>query len=293
MITVVIPTYNRAHLLPKIVPTYLQNGVTKIIIVDDASTDNTREVVRELVKEIPIIQYFRQKVNSKQAAAKNVGIDNTDTEWIYFGDDDSILMPNSINILFETCIKYNAEICGAKALYMQTEEDEKDPLTYVEKMDLPLPKNKKIADLDILKGNFIYSFNEPIEVPYVHASALVKTSIAKKIKFDPEYIGNCYREETDFFLRANLAGAKIMYNSKAVQVNLPRKISTGGAHSSNKLKWYYYTLINNHRFITKIWEAVRKKYKNAAPGIIVEVRFISKMLRAGFRNFIVNKLLKH
>lgn len=151
-------------------------------------------------------------------------------------------MPNSINILFETCIKYNAEICGAKALYMQTEEDEKDPLTYVEKMDLPLPKNKNLQTLDILEGNFIYSFNEPIEVPYVHASALVKTSIARKIKFDPEYIGNCYREETDFFLRANLAGAKIMYNSKLCR-NLPRKISTGGAHSSNKLKCIYYVIL--------------------------------------------------
>lgn len=292
MITVIIPTYNRAHLLPKIIPSYLQQRVSKIIIVDDASTDNTPEVVGELVKEIPIIQYFRQKVNSKQAAAKNVGIDNTYTEWIYFGDDDSILMPNSINILFETCIKYNAEICGAKALYMQTEEDEKDPLTYVEKMDLPLPKNKKIADLDILKGNFIYSFNEPIEVPYVHASALVKTSIAKKIKFDPEYIGNCYREETDFFLRANLAGAKIMYNSKAVQANLPRKLATGGAHSSSKLKWYYYTIVNNHRFIKKNWRAVRNKYDNASPALIMEAKFISKMILGGARNYINNKFKK-
>ena len=292
MITVVIPTYNRAHLLPKIVPTYLQNGVSKIIIVDDASTDNTPEVVKELVKKIPIIQYIRQKVNSKQAAAKNVGIDNTDTEWIYFGDDDSILMPNSINILFETCIKYNAEICGAKALYMQTEEDEKDPLTYVEKMDLPLPRNKKIADLDILEGNFIYSFNEPIEVPYVHASALVKTSIARKIKFDPEYIGNCYREETDFFLRANLAGAKIMYHSKAVQANLPRKLAKGGAHSSSKLKWYYYTIVNNHRFIKKNWRAVRNKYDNASPALIMEAKFISKMILGGARNYINNKFKK-
>ena len=292
MITVIIPTYNRAHLLPKIIPSYLQQRVSKIIIVDDASTDNTPEVVRELVKEIPIIQYFRQKVNSKQAAAKNVGIDNTYTEWIYFGDDDSILMPNSINILFETCIKYNAEICGAKALYMQTEEDEKDPLTYVEKMDLPLPRNKKIADLDILEGNFIYSFNEPIEVPYVHASALVKTSIAKKIKFDPEYIGNCYREETDFFLRANLAGAKIMYNYKAVQANLPRKLATGGAHSSSKLKWYYYTIVNNHRFIKKNWRAVRNKYDNASPALIMEAKFISKMILGGARNYINNKFKK-
>ena len=50
MITVIIPTYNRAHLLPKIIPSYLQQRVSKIIIVDDASTDNTQEVVRELVK---------------------------------------------------------------------------------------------------------------------------------------------------------------------------------------------------------------------------------------------------
>ena len=292
MITVIIPTYNRAHLLPKIVPTYLQNGVSKIIIVDDASTDNTTEVVQELIKEMPIIQYIRQKVNSKQTVAKNTGIDNTDTEWIYFGDDDSVLLPGCIDILLNTCIKYNADICGGKALYMQTEEDQINYEAYVKKMDIPLPKNKKIADLDILEGNFIYSFDSPIELPYVHASALVKTSIAKKIKFEPAFIGNCYREETDFFIRANLAGAKIMYNSKAVQANLPRKLATGGAHSSSKLKWYYYTIVNNHRFIKKNWRAVRNKYDNASPALIMEAKFISKMILGGARNYINNKFKK-
>lgn len=293
MITVVIPTYNRAHLLHKTIPTYLQEGVSKIIVVDDASTDNTEEVVKKLMGELPTIQYYRQKINSKQTVAKNTGIDHTDTEWIYFGDDDSILMPGSIKALLDTCIKHKADICGAKALYMQTEEDEKSSESFVKKMDIPLPASNKIADLDTLEGNFIYSFENAVELPYVHASALVKSEIAKKLKFDPEYTGNCYREETDFFLRANLAGAKIMYNSKAVQVNLPRKKATGGAHSSNKLKWYYYTFVNNHRFLKKNWKAVRKKYKNTSPAIIVETKFIARMLKSGTENFFLNKVFKH
>lgn len=286
MITVIIPSYNRAHLLPQIIPSYLQPGVVKILLVDDASTDNTSLVMEKLCKEIKNLVYIKLEKNLKQVYAKNIGIDKAETDWIYFGDDDSILIPGSITSLLDTCQRYQADICGAKALYMQTEEDAEDLDKFLKKTDVLLPEGKMIADIKNVEGNFHYSVNTPKEVEFTHAGALVRTAIAKKIKYDEHYVGNCYREETDFFIRAKLLGAKIMYNSNAVQVNLPRKIAKGGSHSAGKLKWYYYTIVNNHYFMKKNWPAICKKYNIRTPAILIEIRFVFKLVRSAVKNVI-------
>lgn len=104
-VSVIMPSFNRAHLLPLTIPTYLQEDVLELIIVDDCSTDNTQSVVAELQKEYPQIVYVRNQRNSKQTFSKNVGIGLAKGEYIYFGDDDSILLPNSIKYLKETLTK--------------------------------------------------------------------------------------------------------------------------------------------------------------------------------------------
>lgn len=280
MITVIIPSYNRAHLLEKILPTYLQKNVSKILLIDDASTDNTSEIIKKIEKNIPELEYIRLEKNSKQVFAKNVGIEKTKTEWVYFGDDDSVLLPGSLDKLLETCLLNDADICGGKALYQDKEDD---IVEFVKKNDIIINSNN-IANIKNLTAKFNYSVKEPIEVNFTHASALVKTELAKKIKFDTNYIGNCYREETDFFIRCKLSGAKLFYNSDAVQVNLPRKLATGGSHSSGKLKWYYYTIINNHYFMKKNWEKIRNNFKNVQPAFLVESKFITNLLFSAISN---------
>ena len=105
-VTVVIPSYNRAKILPKTIPTYLQPDVNELIIIDDCSSDNTEQVVKKLQKKYPIIKYFTNEVNSKQTFSKNVGIKNATCDYIYFGDDDSIIKPGTIKRLIEVKEKF-------------------------------------------------------------------------------------------------------------------------------------------------------------------------------------------
>lgn len=284
MISVIIPTYNRAHLLPLTVPSYKDQLVSEIIIIDDCSTDNTKEVCLALIKETPSIKYYRLPVNSKQVAAKNLGILRAKNEWLYFGDDDSVLVEGSILELFNVAISRNADIVGAKSLYMP--DNRLSVEQYVAKMDQIIPNIAEICDLKKMRANFHYSTSTPIEVPFVQASALVKKSVAEPLKFDINFKGNCYREETDFFLRAHLKGHKIMYNSKAVQVNLPRLMSTGGAHSRSKLYWYISAISNNWYFLNKNWNSVRSVYKDFSPKEIMQAKFIWSTIWAGFNNLI-------
>lgn len=258
-ISVIVPSFNRAKLLPITLPTYLQEDVIELIVVDDCSTDNTKEVVLELQKKYPNIRYIRNEKNSKQTFSKNVGIGMAKGNYVYWGDDDSVLYPDAIHFLKETIIKTGAQICGAKALYLPLEYDNRIE-EYVEIMDTLCPKDEVIADIRTVTAHFIYSTPAPIEVPFCHACALVEKELAQKNMFDVNYIGNAYREETDFFIRCLLSGAKIMYDSRAVQINLPRQMTSGGAHSMGRVRWYMNTIRNNWYFLKKNGKAIQKHY---------------------------------
>ena len=258
-ISVIVPSYNRANLLATTLPTYIQDNVTELIVVDDCSTDDTENVVAGLQKKYPLIRYVRNKVNSKQPYSNNVGIRLAKGDYVYFGDDDSILLSGSMAFLKETLEKNGADICGAKALYLPLKYKEHVD-EYVKLMDVCLPSGEKVADIKKIKTKFNYSVPIPVEVPFCQACALMKKELALKILFDVNYTGNAYREETDFFLRCSLEGARILYDSRAVQVNLPRETVSGGAHSMGRVRWYINTIQNNWYFLKKNAKAIQAHY---------------------------------
>jgi glycosyltransferase involved in cell wall biosynthesis len=261
-ISVIVPSYNRAVLLGRTLPTYLQPEVGELILIDDCSTDDTYAVVDGLAAKYGRIRYIRSERNLKQTHAKNLGIAAAHLPFVYFGDDDSLLLAGSMARLLATMAELDADIVGARAPYMETEEDEANPETFANRcsrLDGPLVEARS------LRTRFDRITDGPIEAPFVHAAFLTRRDLAAMIMFDESYTGSCYREETDFLVRAKASGAKIVYESRAVQANLPRFRAGGGAHGepdnagqvkafpfiSRKLRYFADVLDNNHRFLKK------------------------------------------
>jgi len=95
-VSVIIPTYNRANYLRSAIQSVLNQTFKdlEIIVVDDASTDNTRQVVHEIVDDR--IHYIAHKKNRGGARAKNTGIKNSEGEFIAFLDDDDLWIPTKL-----------------------------------------------------------------------------------------------------------------------------------------------------------------------------------------------------
>ena len=95
-ISVIIPTHNRSSLLVKAVES--ARGQTyrafEIIIVDDASEDDTKETVKGLLNDQ--VKYIRLETSHGGSGARNVGIEATRGKYVAFLDDDDFWLPEKL-----------------------------------------------------------------------------------------------------------------------------------------------------------------------------------------------------
>ena len=95
LFSIVIPTYNRAHLIGKTIETVLRQEFQdfEILVVDDGSKDNTSDVVKKFTDSR--IQYFK-KENAERGAARNYGVARAKGSYINFFDSDDLMYPNHL-----------------------------------------------------------------------------------------------------------------------------------------------------------------------------------------------------
>jgi glycosyltransferase involved in cell wall biosynthesis len=94
MISIIIPTYNRAHFIANAIQSIIHQTYQEweLIIVNDGSTDNTEDVVNPYLKD-KRIRYFK-KENTGAAHSRNVGVLLAKHKWISFLDSDDEAKPN-------------------------------------------------------------------------------------------------------------------------------------------------------------------------------------------------------
>ncbi|MEQ9489400.1 MAG: glycosyltransferase family 2 protein [Alphaproteobacteria bacterium] len=120
-VSVVIPTWNRAHCISDCINSVLNQTVSadEIIVVDDGSTDNTWEILLKFEKKgiIPIWQR-----NSGVSVARNAGILRAKSGWVAFLDSDDCWLPDRLEVFhrdIESCSEdvgvhiSNALICDS------------------------------------------------------------------------------------------------------------------------------------------------------------------------------------
>ncbi|MES2218855.1 MAG: glycosyltransferase family 2 protein [Pseudomonadota bacterium] len=99
LVSVIIPTHNREASLQRAVASVLAQTCQdfEIIIVNDASTDNTREYLAALVRDDKRIQVFTNVQSLGGSRSRNVGIAAAKGQWIAFLDDDDTWLPMKLS----------------------------------------------------------------------------------------------------------------------------------------------------------------------------------------------------
>ena len=96
--SIILPTYNRASFLTRSIGSVIKQDFLdwELIVIDDGSTDHTKEVVNSF--NDPRIKYFYQE-NSERSAARNKGIDQANSDWVCFLDSDDEYLPEHLEVI--------------------------------------------------------------------------------------------------------------------------------------------------------------------------------------------------
>lgn len=148
LISVIVPTYNRAHIISRAIRSIFSQGYDyiEVIIVDDASSDNTEEVVKAFQKDNII--YRRLSNNSGASAARNEGINIAKGDFIAFLDSDDEWLSDMINRQL-AIFKNNPTIDASFTAFIRHYGNNPEYIAPTKKNN-----NKKMLE-SLLRNNFI------------------------------------------------------------------------------------------------------------------------------------------
>lgn len=188
--SVIIPTFNRAELIVRTLKSVLKQDYQhfEVLLIDDGSTDNTKEIVEQLNnKKI----HYIYKQNEERGKARNTGIDLTKGEYVTFLDSDDIIYPNHLshaNILLQQNNK--------PEFYKQGHEVRNENGTLLASMN----KVEGDANEFILRGNYFSCIG-----------IFLRTDIANTIQFKNDRYFSA-SEDWDYWLRLSVR-YKIYYDN--------------------------------------------------------------------------------
>ena len=187
LVSVIIPTYNRAYILHKAIESVLSQTFKDIelIVIDDASTDGTSELVKSYAKKskIPVI-YWKNKKRLGPAASRNKGIKLAKGRFIAFLDSDDWFLPEKL----EKQVKFFQQ--NLSYYLVQTEERW-------------YKQGKRIFPKRIHRKAKGYFFHRAVRLCVVSMSTvMIKRELFKEVGlFDPTF-PVC--EDYEFWLRVSL-----------------------------------------------------------------------------------------
>jgi len=184
MVSVIIPTYNRAEFLRSAIESALKQTFTdiEIIVSDDRSTDHTRSVARCFNDSR--VRYIENTGKKGPSAARNAAIMVSKGKYIAFLDDDDEWLPEKLEWQIEVLEKNRPNVCGIYSNLIAI--DKLSGKTFFED-----PRTEK------LKGNLLYVLG--VCNPVKTTTLIVRKSCLDEIGMFDETIS--YMEDWDLLIR--------------------------------------------------------------------------------------------
>nr|WP_321223469.1 glycosyltransferase family 2 protein [uncultured Psychroserpens sp.] len=117
MFSIITPTYNRAHSLPRVYQSLIQQTFKDFewIIVDDGSSDNTSQLVNDWINNTVDfkITYHKLQINKGKSNAVNVAIDLCNEDYIIIADSDDSFVPYTLSDLNRLWSEHQDKKIGA------------------------------------------------------------------------------------------------------------------------------------------------------------------------------------
>lgn len=275
LISIIIPTYNRAQLIVETLNSVWEQTYSnwECIIIDDESTDNTKEAIAFYLTDIRFQYYKKPKNKPKGAnACRNYGLELSKGKWIKWFDSDDLMLPDLLEKQYNAID--NEDVCVCK-IYKHDFE-----------ADITLASNK--IQSQCLIEDYIIN-----KVAFYVSGPLWKSAFLEKQKFlFDETISNL--DDWDFNLRMLYAKPKIVFVEEAlIQYRIHKdslsheigKLNRKEIKSEFKAREKHLKLLDYNKIVDSF---ILKKY------MIKRYRFLLREALVGKKNvkyYLLQKLL--
>jgi glycosyltransferase involved in cell wall biosynthesis len=273
VITLIVPTRNRAHTLRLVAPSYFaQEGVSELIFVSDAGDDDTPAVIAEIAQQFPqkTVRLLRNETRLGASQSRNVGVAASTNDVILFCDDDEYLEAGYAKVLWEKLQSSNLGAISGRRVYMLAGETEAQAL---HRFGIGLRAAKPFRALicEYVNGA---RFSGDLAIPITNAIILTKKSLLLQFPFDDFYArGNGYREETDFQMNLFVNGFDIRVTNDCHSYHLPQsQVRTGGQRTRPLIRLYW-TVYYTHYFFGKYYQRYAQRLGLRSPRWFALVAF--------------------
>lgn len=224
IVTAILVTYNRSDVVSKAIDCVQKQkyAVTNIVIVDNASTDNTLQVLSERRNSDSRITILSRRDNGGYAAGLDAGmrwaLSSTNTEYFWMMDDDSFLEPETLELLLDTMDDDTFDMLGLTGFVMKL-------------------GSKKAVEMD--------ESVQPADYILID-SALVTREVVRQVGFpNPDFFMMC--EDYEYCLRIRKAG----YAIGVVRNDHVDRQHLGSQRFSKDTLWRGYYHARNHMLILR------------------------------------------
>jgi len=206
LVSIIIPTYNYALLIPETLESVLNQSYDnwECIIIDDGSTDDTTEVVEDFISRHSGYPFkYVKKINEGTSVAKNTGINIAAGKYIQFLDADDLISPDKLKIQVSILEAADADLVFSKSLFF-IDGDSGRMLT--DKYPAGFLAEETLFDFElferIVKNNIV-----TIGSPLVKRATILRAGL-----FDAHLKNN---EDWLFWFRVGLICRKFIYDNES------------------------------------------------------------------------------
>jgi glycosyltransferase involved in cell wall biosynthesis len=223
LVSVIIPAYNAADLLPEALDSVKHQTYRnwEIIVVEDGTQDGTEAIVKRFAEAVAPrpVRYVRHPKNKGLSAARNTGMSAAQGEYIALLDHDDLWYPQHLSMLVKAIAKDNADIAYAHANFFD----------YNNKKDLGLHGPQQLE-----WSNFPNSLLNRNYIPA--SSVMMKCQVPRSIGgFDTKLRRV---EDLDYWLRCAEARLKFTYVSEVTNGYRQRNPNAMTSNKPDILEWH-------------------------------------------------------
>lgn len=220
LVSVVIPTYNRAEAVCEAVSSVLCQDYEplEVVVVDDGSKDNTEEAIRRI--DDTRIRYIRQP-NSGACVARNNGILAANGFYVALLDSDDVFLPGHLR----DAVRELRNLPELAVVYGRIRVDRGNGVIF-EKPPRAVRPNEEVSEYLLCDSGFIQT-----------STVVLRKTLAQSVLFTP---GLPFGQDTDFAIRLAYAGATfhMLPQPQAIWRDMPddRRVSSR-LDASAREKW--------------------------------------------------------